>query len=94
MYDSLIACQAPAPSMGFPRQEYWSEEPVISSLGDLPDPGIKLRSPTLQADSLPTELQGKPNSLAYVKDHPKLGHVFPTFNLSLAKGYDTDDGGQ
>ena len=28
---------------------------------DLPNPGIKLGSPTLQTDSLPTELQGKPN---------------------------------
>ena len=27
---------------------------------DLPNPGIKLRSPTLQADSLPAEPQGKP----------------------------------
>jgi len=27
---------------------------------DLPDPGIELRSPTLQADSLPAEPQGKP----------------------------------
>jgi len=27
---------------------------------DLPDPGIKPGSPTLQADSLPTELPGKP----------------------------------
>ena len=27
---------------------------------DLPDPGIKLGSPALQADSLPTELSGKP----------------------------------
>ena len=30
------------------------------SLGDLPDPGMKPRSPALQADYLPTELQGKP----------------------------------
>ena len=89
----VIACQAPPLSVGFPRQEYWSGEPVISSPGDLPDPRIELRSPTLQADSLPTELQGKPNSLAHVKDHPKLGHLFPTSYLSLAKGYDTDDGG-
>ena len=29
------------------------------STGDLPDPGIKLGSPTLQVDSLPTELPGK-----------------------------------
>ena len=30
------------------------------SPGDLPNPGIKPRSPTLQADSLPAELSGKP----------------------------------
>ena len=28
--------------------------------GDFPAPGIEPRSPALQADSLPTELQGKP----------------------------------
>ena len=28
------------------------------SPADLPDPGIKLRSPALQVDSLPTELSG------------------------------------
>ena len=28
--------------------------------GDLPNPGIESRSPTLQADSLPVEPQGKP----------------------------------
>ena len=37
-------------SMGFPRQEYWSGLPFPSP-GDLPDPGIKPGSPTLQADS-------------------------------------------
>ena len=30
---------------------------------DLPDPGIELGSPALQADSLPTELPGKPLSI-------------------------------
>ena len=30
------------------------------SPGDLPNPGIKPRSPAFQADSLPTEPQGKP----------------------------------
>ena len=29
---------------------------------DLPNPGIKPRSPTLQADSLPVEPQGKPKN--------------------------------
>jgi len=40
--------------MGFSWQEYWSGLPSPSP-GDLPDPGIKPRSPTLQADSLPSE---------------------------------------
>ena len=53
-----VAHQAPL-SMGFSRQEYWSGLPFPSP-GDLPDPGIKPRSPALQADSLPTELWGKP----------------------------------
>ena len=37
--------------MGLPRQEYWNELPLPSP-GDVPDPGIKLLSPALQADSL------------------------------------------
>ena len=44
------ACQAPL-SMGFSRQEHWSGLPCPPP-GDLPDPGIKPRSSTLQADSL------------------------------------------
>ena len=56
-----IACQAPL-SMGFSRQEYWSGLPSPSP-GDLPDPGIETGSSALQADALPTELQGK--SLKY-----------------------------
>ena len=44
--------------MGFPRQEYWSGLPFPSS-GDLPDPGIKPGSPTLEADALTSEPPGK-----------------------------------
>ena len=47
------------PSMGFSRQEYWSGL-SFSSPGDLPDPGIELRSPTLHADSLTFEPPGNP----------------------------------
>ena len=47
---STLAHQAPL-SMGFPRQEYWSGLPFPSS-GGLPNLGIELRSPTVQADSL------------------------------------------
>ena len=53
-----VACQAPL-SMGFSRQEYWSGLPFPSP-GDLPDPGIKPGSPSLQADALTSELPGKP----------------------------------
>ena len=48
-------------SMGFCRQEYWSGLPFPSP-GDLPDSGIKPRSPALQADSLLTEPPGKPQT--------------------------------
>ena len=48
------ACQAPL-SMGFSRQEYWNGLPFPSP-EDLPNPGIKPGSLSLQADSLPTEL--------------------------------------
>ena len=49
-----VAHQAPL-SMEFSRQEYWTGLPCPSP-GDLPDPGIELRSPALQAFSLPSEL--------------------------------------
>ena len=44
---------------GFSRQEYWSGFPCPSP-GDLLNPGIIHRSPTLQVDSLPFEPLGKP----------------------------------
>ena len=47
-------------SMGFSRQDYWSGVPLPSP-GDLPDPGIKPPFPAWQADSLPSEPQGKPS---------------------------------
>ena len=53
-----VVRQAPL-SMEFSRQEYWSGLPFPSP-GGLPNPGIESGSPALQADSLPTELQGKP----------------------------------
>ena len=55
-----VTPQAP-PSMGFPRQEYWSGLPFPFP-GDLPDPGTELTSPALQMDSLPSEAPGDPNT--------------------------------
>ena len=48
---NCIARQVPL-SMGFSRQECWSELPFPPP-GDLPNPGIEPASPALQADSLP-----------------------------------------
>ena len=47
--------------MEFSRPEYWSGQPFPSP-GDLPNPGIKPKSPSLQADSLPAYPQGKPKN--------------------------------
>ena len=57
--------------MDFSRPEYWSGQPFPSP-GDLPNAGIKSRSPALQADSLPAEPQGKASqSLPY----PRMGEA-------------------
>ena len=64
-----IAHQAPL-SMRFSRQEDWSGLPFPSP-GDLPNPGIKPRSPTLQMDSLlpepPGKLEGQSCMLLYAE---------------------------
>jgi len=52
--------QAPL-SMGLFRQEYWSGQPSPSP-GDLRNPGIEPGYPILQADSLPSEPSGEPQS--------------------------------
>ena len=66
-----VAHQAP-PSMGFSRQEYWSGLPFPSS-EDLPDPGIKPRSPALQADSLVVKnLPAKAKDVGDVRDEGSL----------------------
>ena len=54
------AHQAPL-SMGFSRQEYWSGLPCPPP-GNLPNPGIEPRSPTLQVDSLLTEPPWEPKN--------------------------------
>ena len=59
--------------MEFFRQEHWSGLPFPSP-GDLPDPGIESRSPALQADSLPTELWGKPIPRELVVKHGTTHH--------------------
>jgi len=49
----FMDCSLPGSSVhGISRQEYWHEL-LFPSPGDLPGPGMKPRSPALQADSLP-----------------------------------------
>ena len=53
-----VSCQLPL-CMGFSRLECWNGLPFPSP-EDPSNPGIKPRSPALQADSLPPEPPGKP----------------------------------
>ena len=57
------ARQAPL-SMGFFRQEHWSGLPFPSP-GEFSDPEIKPESLALEADSLPTALQGKTSFVVF-----------------------------
>ena len=66
-------------SRGFSRQEYWSGLPALLQ-GIFPTQGIELSSPTLQMNSLPSELQGKPtvalingNFILYNSNNKKSG---------------------
>ena len=61
-------------SMGFSRQEYWSEF-LFPSPGDLPNPGIKPGSPTLQADASSSEPPGKPINSYYISLKKKNGSI-------------------
>ena len=62
--------------MEFSMPEYWSWVPSPSP-GDLPNPGIEPESPTLQADSLPSEPPGKPKNTR-VGSLSLLQGIFPT----------------
>ena len=72
-----VAHQAP-PSMEFSRKEYWSGLPFPSP-GDVPNPGIEPRSPTLQADSVPPE----PLEKVHFTDTPILNLCHPTHDNHL-----------
>ena len=65
-----VALQAPL-SMRFSRQKYWSGLPCPSP-GDMPNPGIKSGSPTLQADSLCSESPGKLKQVALARSQTQV----------------------
>jgi len=55
-------------------------------LGDLPNPGIELRS-ILQVDSLPSEPPGKPVNPGYSSTMPGLGGTSEMLAASIAERY-------
>ena len=63
-------------SMELSRPEYQSGQPFPSP-GNLPNPGIKPRSPALHTDSLPAEPQGKPKNTG-VRSLSLLQRIFLT----------------
>ena len=62
-------------SMEFSRPEYWSGWPFPSQ-GDLPNPGIEPRFPTMQANSLPTVLPGKPDLKRASEGHSVMSNSY------------------
>ena len=76
----LFATPWSIPSMEFSWPECWSRQPVPSP-GDLPNPGIKARSPALQVGSLPAEPPGKPKNIG-VHSLSLLQRTFPAQELN------------
>ena len=68
--------------MEFSSPEYWSRLPIPSPVG-FPDPGIKLVSPEFQADSLPSELPGKPLNFKAVRNIVKILNFYSKRCLTL-----------
>ena len=77
-----VAHQSPL-SVGFSRQKHWSGLPCPPP-GDLPYPGTQPRSPTLQADSLPSEPAGKPTRKQCQRsDYNRDGRASEAENITL-----------
>ena len=72
---------------GFCRQEYWSGQSCPPS-GDLPNPGIELRSPEFQANYLPSEPPGKATNTG-VDSLSFLQGIFPTQELNRSLQLDS-----
>ena len=76
-----IAHQAPL-SMEFSKQEYWSGKPFPSP-GDVPDPRIEPGSPSLQADSLPSEPPNQRSHNLWRNRDQDIGQILCSFHHCL-----------
>ena len=72
-----VSIQDSIQSMEFSRPGYWSVLEDFPSPGDLPNSGIKPRSPALQTDSSPAEPQAKTKNTG-VGSLSLLHQIFPT----------------
>ena len=78
----LIVCSPPSSSVcGILQARIleWVAIPLLQ--GIFPDPGVELRSPALQEDSIPSESQGSPHLRNVLRIHPccRLRQNFPCF---------------
>ena len=86
-----VAYQAPL-SMEFSRQEYWGGLPFPCA-GDLPETGIKPRSPTLQAYALLSYPPGTQHSQMLKKIKNAVSEMsVSNLNFCNVSYYDTDIG--
>ena len=78
-----VACQVLLSTQGFSRPEYWSEL-SFPSAGDLPDPGIKPRSPALQI-LYPLSYKGSPiNVIHHINKLKNKSHMFNSIDTEEA----------
>ena len=61
---SLVGCRLWGRTESDTTEVTQQQQQPIPSAEDLPDPGVKLRSPALQVDSLPVELPGIDNTIS------------------------------
>ena len=76
--------------MEFPRQESWSGL-QFPSPGDLPDPGIELQSPALQADTLPSEPPRKSYIISYVYLVAQMAKNLPAMQETQVRSLGQED---
>ena len=69
---------------GFSKKEYWSQLPCPPP-GDLPNPGIEPRSPTLQADALPSERIAPAYIVLYTTLYTIL-YIIPQYYTTIQNG--------
>ena len=77
-------CSPPGSCVHEIFQGYWSRLPFPSP-EDLPDPGIEPGYSALQADSMPTEIQGKWFRINYLTSLIRRFHIYKENNSTISQ---------